>query len=239
MRKKSLAFTLAEVLITLTIIGVIAAITIPTLMQNYKKHEVEVKVKEAYSIISNAIKMAEAEHGKIADLMPSDMSTATTDWVDNYFKPYLKVEKDGYACSNHLNPITVPYRSPKKSNDLSSTVSGTDYDICNTRHLFLNNGFVFSVGAPYGYVLGNGTVATIVVNIDGFYKGKNQLGNDIFAFAYNKDGNIYGAVIENYMYSFTTPSNVKSNCLSGGYTCAQYIMQNGWKIPDDYPVKKF
>ena len=56
-------FTLAEVLITLTIIGVIAALTIPNLMQAWRKHEKITQIKEAYSIIQNATKMAIAEHG--------------------------------------------------------------------------------------------------------------------------------------------------------------------------------
>ena len=61
------AFTLAEVLITITIIGVIAALTIPNLIQSYKRHQVEVSVKEMYSILANAIKMAEAQYGEIND----------------------------------------------------------------------------------------------------------------------------------------------------------------------------
>ena len=41
------AFTMAEVLITLGIIGIIAAITMPSLIKNYKKHEAEVRLKKA------------------------------------------------------------------------------------------------------------------------------------------------------------------------------------------------
>ena len=51
---KILAFTLAEVLITLTIIGVIAAITIPNLMQKYKNRVTVTKVQKAYNILSRA-----------------------------------------------------------------------------------------------------------------------------------------------------------------------------------------
>ena len=40
---KSLAFTLAEVLITLGIVGVVAAMTIPTLMHNYRAKEIDRK----------------------------------------------------------------------------------------------------------------------------------------------------------------------------------------------------
>ena len=56
-------FTLAEVLITLTIIGVIAALTIPNLMQKWGDHADVQKVKEAYSILSNAYKLMIQENG--------------------------------------------------------------------------------------------------------------------------------------------------------------------------------
>ena len=90
MKNNKKAFTLAEVLITLTIIGVIAALTIPNLMQSYKKHQVEVGVKEAYSLISNAIKMSEAENGPASEWNYNlDQST----FPKTYIYPYLKVAK--------------------------------------------------------------------------------------------------------------------------------------------------
>ena len=76
------AFTLAEVLITLTIIGVIAALTIPNMMQSYKKHQVEVGIKEAYSILSNAIKMSEAEKALFDRMDASDNETMLVCIVD-------------------------------------------------------------------------------------------------------------------------------------------------------------
>ncbi len=51
------AFTLAEVLITLTIIGVIAAMTIPTLASKYQKHVYVVGLKKAYAELAQAFKM--------------------------------------------------------------------------------------------------------------------------------------------------------------------------------------
>ena len=57
------AFTLAEVLITLGVIGVVAALTLPTLIQNYQKHVAVNRLKVVYNIMSNVIRRAEADFG--------------------------------------------------------------------------------------------------------------------------------------------------------------------------------
>lgn len=61
MNKK--AFTLAEVLITLGIIGVVAAMTLPALIASYRKQEACVRTKKFYSTIQQAFIMAENEFG--------------------------------------------------------------------------------------------------------------------------------------------------------------------------------
>lgn len=63
--KKSLAFTLAEVLVVIGIIGVISALTIPNLNQNTGEKEKVAKVKKAYATINEAVARAEAEYGPI------------------------------------------------------------------------------------------------------------------------------------------------------------------------------
>ena len=57
------AFTLAEVLITLGIIGVVSALTLPVLVQKYRNNVVETKLKKFYSEINQAIQLSEAEYG--------------------------------------------------------------------------------------------------------------------------------------------------------------------------------
>ena len=56
---KKFAFTLAEVLITLGIIGVVAAMTLPTLIQNYRKQQTTTQLKATYSILSQAFEHAQ------------------------------------------------------------------------------------------------------------------------------------------------------------------------------------
>ncbi len=59
--KKRAAFTLAEVLITLAIIGVVAAITIPALMSQYKDMVAKQQFKRAYSVIQQAFQAVYAD----------------------------------------------------------------------------------------------------------------------------------------------------------------------------------
>jgi type II secretory pathway pseudopilin PulG len=61
-----LAFTLAEVLITLGIIGIVAEMTIPTLINNFQKQETAVMVEKTYSDLSQAIRLSEIDNGPVA-----------------------------------------------------------------------------------------------------------------------------------------------------------------------------
>ena len=60
---KRTGFTLAEVLITLGIIGVVAAITMPALIKNYQKHAYVNQLKTTYSILQNGFKQMLADEG--------------------------------------------------------------------------------------------------------------------------------------------------------------------------------
>lgn len=98
---KKEAFTLAEVLITLGIIGVVAALTIPTLIQSYKKREIETSLQKIYSTVNQAIKKAELDYGEYENWeFTSDGSNA----LDQYFIPYLNVSK--IEPSTHTNNCT-------------------------------------------------------------------------------------------------------------------------------------
>ena len=79
------AFTLAEVLITLGIIGIVAAMTLPTLIQANKNAEVEAKLKKVYSVMNQAILRAEIDNGPKEYWDFSDAN-----FFDKYFAPYLQ-----------------------------------------------------------------------------------------------------------------------------------------------------
>lgn len=83
------AFTLAEVLITLVIIGVIAAMTIPTLMNNTNAQEYRTGIKKAMSMLNQAITMQYALDGT----QVSDYATSATELRDELFVKRLSVIK--------------------------------------------------------------------------------------------------------------------------------------------------
>ena len=114
---KKFGFTLAEVLITLGIIGVVAAITMPTLINNYKKHVFLNKLKQAYSIFNQAIIMSEANNGEVSEWDYSGTSSTLTQdiFFNKYLLPYLKIQKvpglecgnNGYNCYKLSNGVRV------------------------------------------------------------------------------------------------------------------------------------
>ncbi len=102
--KKKNAFTLAEVLITLGIIGVVAAITLPLLVQNYQKMVLKNQFKTAYSIAQNAYKMAEAQLGFAPQCYYS------YDWI-------------GGPCIKYENGLCVEYGEAVNPTNQSSDCS--------------------------------------------------------------------------------------------------------------------
>lgn len=58
------AFTLAEVLITLGIIGIVAALTLPAIVNNSRNKQLETGLRKAYSAISQALEMYQAQNGE-------------------------------------------------------------------------------------------------------------------------------------------------------------------------------
>lgn len=111
------AFTLAEVLITLTILGVVAALVIPNMMQRYQEKVTVAKVKKTYHTLNNAIVQAQLENGPMEtwDIDPYDNYEGALK-IFNIVSPYLEVAKD---CEN----ITGQCFSPNQSKTLNGSNS--------------------------------------------------------------------------------------------------------------------
>ena len=197
-------FTLAEVLITLGIIGVVAAMTIPGLIQNNYEKATVAKLFESSSIISQTIRMAEEEYGDV-ESWGLKADSDSSEKIAEYLKPFWKIAID---CGlNDTKNKCVPgynYKNLSGGNGLNYT-SSIYYKI-----VLLNGSSVFW-GAAHDY--SSGYNIHIYIDTNGTAM-PNTWGKDLFMFNY------YG----NSLYPAGSPDD-KWSCTSG-YGCAYYVLNN-------------
>ena len=109
------AFTLAEVLITLGIIGIVASLTMPTLIANYKKQETISRLKKAYSIINQALKLSEAQNGEYSQ-WEDGQSLGADAYLQKYWLPYFNILKICYSFKECGYTNKFPYKELKGHN---------------------------------------------------------------------------------------------------------------------------
>ena len=83
--KRKIAFTLAEVLITLGIIGVVASLTIPTIVKTYKEKLLISQLKKAYATLANGLQLSAVDNGDM-----QEWPTGSQMNIDNYWKIYIQ-----------------------------------------------------------------------------------------------------------------------------------------------------
>ncbi len=88
-------FTLAEVLITLGVIGVVAVVTMPILIQKVEERILISQLKQAYAMLNTATRMIVAKEGDLKYLdVGTQNSYAGAEKVKKLYEPYLKISKD-------------------------------------------------------------------------------------------------------------------------------------------------
>ena len=107
---RRVAFTLSEVLTTIGIIGVVAAMTLPTLITQYKRQSAETKLKKFYSVINQAMQMSIAEYGEIdvdfdKNLNTTEHSKEVDDFCKKYITKYLVKIKDERFNENYYDVV--------------------------------------------------------------------------------------------------------------------------------------
>ncbi len=225
-REKKFAFTLAEILITLGIIGVVAALTIPSLLTTFQKRETVSLLKSTYSIIGQAIKLSEEDNG---DLETWDYTLDSEKWVDTYLRNYMKLSS-AWVDNNwtFLNGSKVNNWSPAK-------------------YALMNGVFViFYVNNFKGATQG----VWIYVDVNGNRK-PNRMGRDVFVMSIYPNRNssdkfVMGAheqcgagTIHKYMTREQLLKTGCGNCRTDhtgyGMACSRLIQLDGWQISKDYP----
>lgn len=176
-------FTLAEVLITLGVIGIVAAMTLPALITRNQNKALEESLKKNYSVILQAFDMYQAEHGK--RLRPEILGGGNeATGLKAQIMPYFNTIADcGLYSNNH--PACIPYTGT--SNNPYKTFNGHPAGLT----LFDDGQFVLADGSlilientrtnPYIY---------LTVDVNGRNKTPNKWGHDLFSFQIMNDRQI-------------------------------------------------
>ncbi len=222
---KNKAFTLAEVLITLGIIGVVASMTLPALIQNNKNKEVETKLKKVYSVMNQAILMSEIDNG------PKEYwDFFDANFFDTYFAPYLKeVRVKKFQSFGGKNRAIY-------FSDGSLLVTKSNYD-----YFFFPNAKNFDEES-FAYTSENGSLM-----------GRKDCGITYFAFGFAPTLNDtehkyhYKKGFEPYKFKLSELSKEELMHSGDNFSCNKnssikdwctaLIQLNNWKIPKDYPFK--
>ena len=176
-------FTLAEVLITLGIIGVVAAMTLPALTAKKQTKELETSLKKNYSILQQAInKMSYDEGGTVK---AGNYAPVT------FYKPFSKYFNIVKACGTSgcvgkedkeiegevINWYIDNYKTYSKSRNVA-----TDY--FDDGQIVLTDGSFYMIENP-----DNSTnYLFITVDVNGYSKKPNAWGHDLFTFEITKTG---------------------------------------------------
>ena len=203
-------FTLAEVLITLGIIGVVAALTIPTLISNNNKRIVETRLAKFYSTINQAIELSEVENGPKEKWDTLQWNQSSEEWYAKYLAPYLKTTKVEFSDTNNM---TFKVYFPDGSSFIHSAGGAAFYPR-------QQNAGAGSIKAGRDYFNFDFHPESTSV----YYRNKG-----FEAFTNNWDGT--EAMLRNDSTWGCNASN------DNKVYCTKLIQENGWKIPDDYPFK--
>lgn len=246
------AFTLAEVLITLGVIGVVAALTIPQLIKNYKGLVLETQFKKAYSTASQVIYTAKADLGieKFTNFCADIASgyeayeDGTTNGVDPYPNSsqcysslYKALNGESSRNSYVVDKFSVQRKDEmrtynNKQKVTSSAIAGGGqlwYMKQNRDGVWMQ--FYICEGQIYVTFDTNG------------YKKPNQLGHDIFRFYVDRKKDVLFAIKQSKAYTDDelnandykheyqkeragNPCNSKSNQKANGIGCAWFALND-------------
>ena len=190
---KKAAFTLAEVLITLGIIGVVAALTLPSLIQNYHEKQRVTQLKKAYSVMQNAFLMAQEEYGDVTDWGLTITNTGEKDDDGNDIL-------DNSGTENVMN-ILMKYVEKSKipQNSYIGYVESIDgrqafwpWEVSADKYFYLKDGTMVTMGWISSLDC-NGDYQGKKIACSDFWiafpkKSKMKIGVDVFNFIFTKEG---------------------------------------------------
>ncbi len=185
------AFTLAEVLITLGIIGVVAALTVPSLVAKYKERQRITQLKKAYSVLNQAFVRAVADYGTPDNWGLTITDTKKNDDEGNPIYDYTGTINVGRILSKYMKSQPL---------DKETVVSNTTYSLDgrlvtnmspwkaddNEIYYRMNDGTIFAAGWVSRLNCESDVCGDFWIILPG---GKSKkIGVDVFNLTFGKNG---------------------------------------------------
>ncbi len=221
------AFTLSEVLITLGIIGVIAAMTIPSLIQKQQEQQTVVALKKAYSTLSGAYTYAVQENGTPENwnLIGANSGAGAINML-NVLEPYLRLTK---KCGTGTGCF------PNKYLHVNGTGLSNTFDSLNfiAKGQLADGSLIFTqvkdkdCSSPtFSSVNLQSICGMVVFDINGA-KNPNKAGVDLFYFYITKNGIIpQGTALDDGADSFENMCKDISLATTKGWGCTAWVLYN-------------
>lgn len=214
--KKFTAFTLAEVLIALAIIGIVAAVTIPSVVNKYKTQVASTRLKKFYSMMSQAVQLSTLDNGEV--------SNWTKGTLKDDFDYTVNFESSYQFFTTYLAPY-IKYNRVIKVEKVSPTAE---------MRIELADGSTVDIH--------NGSCWDIIYDVNGD-KSPNKVGYDKFVFAICINNNLiggknFGALYYGYSSFASTREQALQKCKTSPYSgCTALLQFDNWEFKSDYPYK--
>ena len=207
------AFTLAEVLITLGIIGVVAAMTLPALTAKYKEKILITQIKRAYSDLQNALKLY-AVQNECSDISCISDTNSTTNELTvklySQFKgaKFCDITNNSKQCVNTLIKASKPikdgngnlaysdnFRKPFFISANGAAFQVAQYNQCprdiETKRKDENGNYIRDAdGNIETYTTTSNVCALLYFDANGTHNGPNQKGADVYVFSILSNGKV-------------------------------------------------
>lgn len=219
------AFTLSEVLVTLAIIGVVSALTVPTLMNKYQKEANVVQLHKVYTEMSQALELIMTEEAKTK--LTTTTLGARGNWsiastAGSFLKTYFKIVND---CAADLTPCFAATYSTLNDANVSADCEGYTVTLASGAAICL---YPPTAADP----------AEVSVDING-PKGPNIAGRDLFFFNIYSDGSIDDGVTPECKLTNACDGSASAqalraanfaSCETAGTGCFGKILNDNWKM---------